>query len=208
MAILGVFANAYDIGDDALFKTLRDFWEVESLGIVDAPITIVNPNSFMLSISYQDGRCIVNVPWKYDHADVPNHLVLCESRLRSLLHKLQHKPDLLLGYDKIIQDQLKDGIVEMVDPDRMSTLSQAISKSCVHYMPHHGVTRQESQTTKLRIVYNGSARAYGDEPSINDCLQTGPNYMPKLFDILVRFCWHQIAVTADIEKAFFDDKYC
>ena len=95
--------------------------------------------------------------------------MLCESRLRSLLHKLQHKPDLLLGYDKIMQDQLKDGIVEMVDPDRMSTLSQAISKSGVHYMPHHGVTRQESQTTKLRIVYNGSARAYGDEPSINDC---------------------------------------
>ena len=49
VAILGVPANAYDPGDDALFKTLRDFWEVESLGIVDTPITTVNPNSFMLS---------------------------------------------------------------------------------------------------------------------------------------------------------------
>ena len=144
----------------------------------------------------------MNLPWKYDHADVPNHLMLCENRLRSLLRKLQHKPDLLLEYDKIIQDQLKDGIVEMVDLDQTSTLSQAIGKPSVHYMPHHGVTRQESQTTKLRIVYNGSARAYGGEPSINDCLQTGPNYIPKLFDILVRFRWHQIAVTADIEKAF------
>ena len=118
----------------------------------------------MLSISYQNGRYIVNLPWKYDHGDVPNHLMLCESQLRSLLRKLQHKPDLLLEYDKIIQDQLKDGMVEIVDLDRMSTLSQAISIPSVHYMPHHGVTRQESQTTKLRIVYNGSARAYGGEP--------------------------------------------
>ena len=202
VVISGVPANAHDVGDDTIFKALRDFWEVESLGIVDTPVTTVNPNSFMLSISYQEGRYTVNLPWKYDHADVPNHLVMCESRLRSLLRKLQHKPDLLLEYDKIIQDQLKGGIVEMVNPDQLSTLSQTISKPGVHYMPHHGVTRQESQTTKLRIVYNGSARAYGGEPSVNDCLQTGPNYIPKLFDILVRFRWHQIAVTADIEKAF------
>ena len=56
--------------------------------------------------------------------------------------------------------------------------------------------------TKLRIVYNGSARAYGNEPSVNDYLQTGPNYIPKLFNILIRFRWHKIAVATDVEKAF------
>ena len=88
VAILGVPANAYDVKDDALCKTLCDFWEVESLGIVDTPTTTVSLNSFMLTISYQDGRYIVNLPWKYDYADVPNHLMLCESQLRSLLCKL------------------------------------------------------------------------------------------------------------------------
>ena len=72
----------------------------------------------------------------------------------------------------------------------------------VHYLPHHGVVRQDSQTTKLRIVYDGSARALGDAYSLNDCLQTGPNYIPKLLHILIQFRWHRIAVTADIEKAF------
>ena len=38
--------------------------------------------------------------------------------------------------------------------------------------------------------------------SLNDCLETGPNYTPQLFDTLVNFRWHKIGLTADIEKAF------
>ena len=106
-------------------------------------------------------------------------------------------PDLLIEYDKIIRDQLDCSVVEVVKPDKPGT-----SHKNVHYLPHHGVIRQASQTTKLHIVYNGSARAFNNESSLNDCLETGPNYIPKLFDILVRFCWNKIAVTADIEKAF------
>ena len=152
----------YGVRDDALANALRRFWEVESLGIVDTPADTVNPNSFMLPISFRDGRYVVSLPWKCDHADVPNHLVLCEGRLKSLLRKLRLKPDLLLEYDKIIRDQLKCGIIEIVHPDQLNMVSQAGCKPNVHYMPHHGVIRQESQTTKLRIVYNGSARAYGN----------------------------------------------
>ena len=127
----------------------------------------------------------MNLPWKYDHAEIPNHLVLCEGRLRSLLRKLQLKPDLLLEYDKIIREQLKCGIIEVIDPDQSTKMSQVSRKPNVHYLPHHGVVRQDSQTTKLQIVYNCSAKAYGTEQSLNDCLQTGPNYIPKLFDILI-----------------------
>ena len=59
-----------------------------------------------------------------------------------------------------------------------------------------------SQTSKLRVVYDGSTRAIGDEYSLNDCLQKGPNYITKLFDILIRFRWNYVAIMADIEKAF------
>ena len=53
----------------------------------------------------------------------------------------------------------------------------------VHYLPHHGVVRQDKVTSKLRIVYDASVRSSG--PSLNDCLYTGPK---SIFDILVRFC--------------------
>ena len=64
----------------------------------------------------------------------------------------------------------------------------------IHYLPHHAVIRQDKETSKLRIVYDASARANG--PSLNDCLHIGPK------DILLRFRTHRVAVIADIEKAF------
>lgn len=69
-------------------------------------------------------------------------------------------------------------------------------------MPHHGVVRRDKDTTKLRVVYDGSAKLKPDDVSINDCLDQGPNYIPKLFDVLVKFRSHHVALTADIEKAF------
>ena len=69
-------------------------------------------------------------------------------------------------------------------------------------MPHHAVVREDKSTTKVRIVFNGSAKSKKEELSINDCLERGPNITPSLFDILVRFRSNPYAVVADIEKAF------
>ena len=70
----------------------------------------------------------------------------------------------------------------------------------VHYLPHHAVIRQDKETTKLRIVYDSSAKSEG--PSLNDCLYTGPKFDQRIMDILLRFRTHRVALTADIEKAF------
>ena len=69
-------------------------------------------------------------------------------------------------------------------------------------MPHHGVVRRDKDTKKLRVVYDGSVKLKPDDVSINDCLDQGPNYIPKLFNVLVKFRSHHVALTADIEKAF------
>ena len=61
---------------------------------------------------------------------------------------------------------------------------------------------QDKQTTKLRVVYNGSAKTQTDPLSLNDCLKTGLNMIPQLFDVLVKFQWHLVTLTADIEQAF------
>ena len=52
------------------------------------------------------------------------------------------------------------------------------------------------------MVYDGSAKLNEFHLSLNDCLQTGLNLIPKLFDILIHFQSKRIALTADIEKAF------
>ena len=97
----------------------------------------------------------------------------------------------------IIQDQLSAGIIETVSE---SSLTES---SChIHYLPHHAVIKQGRQTTKIRIVYDGSAKGIHDACSLNDCLQTGPNFIPKLFNTLIKFRTYPVALVADIEKAF------
>ena len=70
----------------------------------------------------------------------------------------------------------------------------------VHYLPHHTVIRHDKETTKLRIVYDASARSGG--PSLNYCLCTGPKFDQKILDILLRLRSYRVALTTDIEKAF------
>ena len=78
---------------------------------------------------------------------------------------------------------------------------KAKDKENVHYLPHHAI-RRDREISKLRIVYDGSVKPIKLTHSLNDCLETGPNYTPQLFDTLVNFRWHKIGLTADIEKAF------
>ena len=70
----------------------------------------------------------------------------------------------------------------------------------MHYLPHHAIVRKDRATTKVRVVYDASAKTEG--PSINDCCHTGPPLHKKIFEILVRFRVYPIALAADIEKAF------
>ena len=116
-------------------------------------------------------------------------------RLRPLYCKLKGNPELMSEYDNIFKDQLANGIIEQV-PTAEENLGTA------HFLSHHGIVRRDRETTKLRVVFDGSAKSSKEDLSLNDCLELGDNYMPPLFDTLLRFRLHGIGITADIEKAF------
>ena len=106
-------------------------------------------------------------------------------------------PEALAEYQDVLQGQLANGIIERVPLQQSDQI-----RSTVHYMPHHPVIRKGHSTTKVRIVYDGSAKLSDSNLSLNDCLQTGPNLIPKLVDVLLRFRSKRIALTGDIENAF------
>ena len=99
-------------------------------------------------------------------------------------------------YDQVIKEQLEGGVVEEVQQD------QVLEPRNVHYLPHRGVVRLNRDTTKVTAVYDASSKVFG--LSLNDCLYVGPSLLPLLLDILLRFRVHEVAVTADIEKAFLN----
>ena len=61
---------------------------------------------------------------------------------------------------------------------------------------------QKKSSTKLRVVYDASARASPNAPSLNECLYPGPALQNKLWDVLVRQRFFPVAIFGDIQKAF------
>ena len=70
-----------------------------------------------------------------------------------------------------------------------------------YYLPHHGVVKITSQTTKLRVVFDASAGT-STGVSLNDTLHVGPKIQDDLLYILLRFRSHQYVLTGDIEKMY------
>jgi hypothetical protein len=70
------------------------------------------------------------------------------------------------------------------------------------YLPHHPVFKHDSSSTRLRVVFNASAKSTNGQ-SLNDTLLIGPTIQQDLFSILLRFRTYEIAFTADIEKMYW-----
>ena len=90
--------------------------------------------------------------------------------LSSLLKNLTHKNNLERYYN-IIQNQIKEGIVEKVDEICKQDTAEGEN---VLYLSHKPVIRESAETTKLRIVHDASSKPTKNSTSLNDCLETRP----------------------------------
>src|SRR5436190_9696396 len=75
------------------------------------------------------------------------------------------------------------------------------STSPSYYLPHHAVYRPTSETSKVRVVFDGSCKTTSGS-SLNDHLYIGPKLQTDITLLLTRFRLHEIVLTADIEKFF------
>ncbi|XP_031552832.1 uncharacterized protein LOC116290006 [Actinia tenebrosa] len=131
---------------------------------------------------------------------IPDNHSTSVKRLHSLITRLRKEPETLKQYDEVIKDQIEKGVVE-----RVTDTNDGEKVGHVHYLPHREVMRSDRSTTKLRVVYDASSKGPKNVgPSLNDCLYTGQSLTPLLFDILLRFRTHRLAITSDIEKAFLN----
>ena len=177
-----------------LNNELAKFWDLETLGIKEDEPSVYD--KFTQDVDFNSERYEAKLPFKEEHPLLPDNYSVCVKRLGSLIGRLQKTPEILQEYHKVIQDQITSGVVEEIKGIEVKPPGQ------VHYLPHKEVVRNDKDTTKLRVVYDASARNYG--PSLNDCLYAGPSLTPLIFNILIRFRIYPVAVSADIEKAFLN----
>ena len=97
----------------------------------------------------KEGWYETGLPWRGNHPPLPSNKDGSLRRPSSLNKKLE-RPGLTAEYDEIIRDQKEQGIVEECPTEPGGR---------EFYIPHKPVIRQEAASTKLRVVYDASAKA-------------------------------------------------
>ncbi|XP_072400953.1 uncharacterized protein [Diabrotica undecimpunctata] len=101
-----------------------------------------------------------------------------------------------IKYHEFMQEYIQLGHMSKVE-DKTDFNSETPN----YYLPHHGVLKETSLTTKLRVVFDGSART-DSGLSLNDVLMVGPKLQDDLMCILLRFRKHNVVIASDIEKMY------
>ena len=142
---------------------------------------------------HPEGFCETSLIWKVGHPSLDNNKAGSLFRLKSLLGKLKEDPEKFEQYDNIIKEQLAEGVIERVT-------SQPNGKK--YYIPHKLVIRENAESTKMRIVYDASAKSNCSSPLLSECLETGPALQNPLWSVLVRNRFFPVALCGDIKQAF------
>ncbi|GFS71936.1 integrase catalytic domain-containing protein [Trichonephila clavipes] len=151
--------------------------------------TVIGKNKMKI---LPDGRYEVKLPWKCNSENLPSNKELTWKRHLRMMNKLRNGK-FFEDYKSVFRQWEDLNIIERVP-------EVELNNEC-HYLPHRPVVKLDSATTKIRPVFDASAREKG-KPSLNDCLYKGVNLIELIPDILDRFRIYPVGIVADIEKAF------
>ena len=180
-------------------RLLQKYWKLEEVPGEETPLLeeeLMAVTHFRETHGRQpDGRYVVGLPKREPH------LQLGRSRDNALRHYTSNERSLKR---KNQWDSCHQGVGEYLELGHAEKVpSQELSQPAfsTFYLPMHGVVKEESTTTKLRIVFDGSAKTSTGN-SLNDTLLPGPCLYPLLHTVINKFRTHRIGMSSDISKMF------
>ena len=146
------------------------------------------------SVALQESHYKMRLPFREDNPSFPDNRKQAYQRIIGMKRRLRSRPDFHKEYSHFVDGMIEKGYAERIPEDELQTQP---GKSW--YLVHHGVYHKEKG--KLRVVFDCSLKYHG--VSLNDQLLQGPDLTNGLLGVLLRFRQGSIAVTADIEKMFY-----
>ncbi|XP_052757236.1 uncharacterized protein LOC128202123 [Galleria mellonella] len=179
----------------AIDTQLKRFWELEEVTITNKLFTEDEHTCEHLfdttTKRNADGRFLVRIPLQQSADHLGDSYALAKSRFLSLERKLERLPFYKKLYYDFIHEYVELGHMTKVDEYNKP----------YYFLPHHGVLREHSTTTKLRVVFDASAVTTSNK-SLNDIQYVGPPLQNDIFSILLRFRQYKFVASADVEKMF------
>ncbi|XP_050684778.1 uncharacterized protein LOC126979511 isoform X3 [Leptidea sinapis] len=142
-----------------------------------------------------DGRFVVTLPLKEPPTILGDSYNMARHRFISLERRLQKNPILQKLYFDFMREYIELGHMTEINSFDWNSTEPS------YYLPHHGVMKESSSTTKLRVVFDASAVTTSGK-SFNDIQMIGATLQDDLQSILLRFRQHRIAVSADIQQFY------
>ncbi|XP_061724166.1 uncharacterized protein LOC133530287 [Cydia pomonella] len=180
---------------------LKRFWEVESELYTKQSMWTKEEEKceeiYQQTTSRDEtGRYVVQLPLKTTFEDTVrscgNTKHQAVIRLEQLERKFARNEHLKAEYTRVIHEYLQLGHMKKVDAE---------DEGNAVYLAHCAVTREDKETSKLRIVYDASAKG-PNGCSLNSSMMVGPTIQPDLRSLVFRWRAHKICVIGDIIKMY------
>jgi hypothetical protein len=183
--------------DHDLEKLVHLFWEQEREPAAPTALTPEETKCEDIFVRTHyceaDGRYVVRLPF----ARTPDpSLIGTRKSAQRMLTAMEKK----CAQDSYFGDLYRQFMCDYESLGHMEIVS-APAENARCYLPHHGVLRESSASTKLRVVFNGSQQIQFGE-SLNAHLLVGENLLPALADLLLRWRWHRYVIVTDVEKMY------
>jgi hypothetical protein len=136
------------------------------------------------------GRPMVRMPMKFCEKPLGRNLQNATRQFHAQESKRLKDP----VFNKLYCDYMEDFI-------KSGHMREAKTEECAYYLPHHGVVKMSSTSTKVRPVFNASSKSETGI-SLNDILCVGPTIQPESVDIITRFREGKYVVTGDISRMY------
>lgn len=159
--------NVHSVILDDLNQTINRFWEIEEVPSVEN--AVLTPEEQQCENHFSEthscdptGRYIVRLPFRSKSPPfLGNSRTPATAKFCHLERQLKNKPSHMAEYVEFMNEYESFGHMDKVDDALISPTS--------YYLPHHAVIRETSLTTRLRVVFNASARTLNGM-SLNDHL--------------------------------------
>ena len=183
-------------GDDIL----RKFWEIEEKPMTDVVLSTEERSVMQFFDSnhsrVDSGNFVAPLPRRPDAGLIGESRSQAVRRFLSLERSL-HAKGQFGELDFVVKEYFHMDHAELVPAADLC--KKAVDG--VFYLPIHAVRKESSSTTKVRAVFDASAKS-STGVSLNDTLLVGPTVHPSLIDVLIRFRLHRVALTTDVSRMY------
>lgn len=181
---------------DTLDESMTKFWKLEEIPQPASCYTDIEAEceQHFMTHTYRDdnGRFYVRLPLITEPDCLGNSYRLAKKRFIALEKRFKRNPELKMLYEQFINEYADLGHLSVSEVDIPDTS---------YFVPHHAVLKPTSESTKIRVVFNGSAPTTSGY-SINDLQMVGPTIQDSLFNILLRFRTYKYVLTGDVAKMY------